>query len=70
MSLSLEERVAALEREVALLRRAAEARVTGREWLDDLYGRFAGDAIFKRAMKLGAAYRQSLRSPRRGRTAR
>ena len=35
--------------------------VAGREWLDDLYVAFAGDAIFERAMKLGRQYRKSLR---------
>ena len=40
-------------------------KTVGREWLDDLYGRFAGDPIFAHAMKLGAKYRQSLRPARR-----
>lgn len=34
---------------------------SGREWLDDLHGAFAGDPIFEQAMKLGREYRRSLR---------
>ena len=67
VSLSLEKRVAALERQVALIRRPADPMTTGREWLDDLYGKFAGDPLFSRAMKLGAQYRQSLRPHQRQR---
>lgn len=71
MSLSLEKRVAELEKQVAGMRRQADSKPTGREWVDDLYGKFAGDPLFARAMKLGAKYRQSLRpSPRNGKTKR
>jgi hypothetical protein len=65
MSASLEKRVAALEKQMAALRRTDRAQPDGREWLDDLYGRFAGDPLFDRAMKLGAKYRRSLRPARR-----
>jgi hypothetical protein len=65
MSATLKERVAALEQQVALLRRADRSQRNGRAWVDDLYGRFAGDPIFARAMKLGARYRRSLRPARR-----
>lgn len=64
MPATLEERVKELERQVARLReqQAAQAAATGgRQWLDDLYGAFAGDAVFERAMKLGRDYRKSLR---------
>lgn len=63
MAVSLESRIAELERQVAHLTKQQKARgaAGGREWLDDLYGAFAGDAVFKRAMKLGRTYRQSLR---------
>jgi hypothetical protein len=64
MSVSLEKRVAAFEEQMALLRRGGQAKLGGREWLDDLYGRFAGDPIFAQAMKLGAKYRRSLRPTR------
>lgn len=34
----------------------------GREWLDDVYGKFAGDSIFEEAMEIGRKYRKSLRA--------
>jgi len=61
MSISLEKRMAALEQRVASLQKRQELNATGRAWLDDLYGKFAGDPVFERAMKLGRKYRQSLR---------
>lgn len=63
MAATLEERVKELERQVAELRQqqTAQAAGGGRQWLDDLYGAFAGDAIFTQAMKLGRDYRKSLR---------
>jgi len=66
MSVNLEKRVAALERQVARLHQRQEANgPAGRAWLNDLYGRFAGDPIFEQTMKLGRNYRQSLRPPAR-----
>jgi len=65
MSVSLEKRVAALEEQIAEMRRRGPASSNSREWLDDLYGKFAGDEVFDRAMKLGAKYRNSLRPGRR-----
>ena len=61
MSLNLEKRVAALEHQLALLRRQEPRRRPSRDWLGDLYGKFADDAIFDKAMKLGRKYRKSLR---------
>lgn len=63
MSASLESRVAKLERQLAKLqqREAARNDAPGRAWIEDLYGAFAGDAVFARAMKLGREYRRSLR---------
>lgn len=61
MCLKLEQRVAALEQQVARLQREKKNQPDSRAWLDDLYGKFAGDAIFERAMKLGRKYRKSLR---------
>lgn len=63
MAASLESRVAELERQLARLQKRQRARTksSGREWLEDLYGAFAGDPVFERAMKLGQAYRKSLR---------
>jgi hypothetical protein len=62
MSMDLEKRVAALERRVAGLQRQQISSTAGHAWLDDLYGKFAGDPIFDRAMRLGRKYRKSLRS--------
>jgi hypothetical protein len=51
-----------LEREVAQLRALHEPCLSsGREWVDELSGKFAGDPVFARAAKLGRKYRQSLR---------
>ena len=66
MAVKLEQRVTALERQVAqLLQGQSNAVAAGRDWVDDLYGKFADDPIFERAMKLGRSYRKSLR-PRAG----
>jgi hypothetical protein len=61
MSVNLEQRVAALEKRVAGLQQQQELNAGGRAWLDDLYGKFAGDPVFAHAMKLGRKYRRSLR---------
>jgi hypothetical protein len=62
MSVNLEDRVAVLEGQVASLQKRQKSRAPARqEWLDDLYGKFAGDPIFEQAMKLGRKYRKSLR---------
>ena len=59
MPTKLEQRVTALEQQIALLQRQA-AGAAGRAWLDDLYGKFANDPVFEHAMKLGRKYRKSL----------
>ncbi len=61
MSATLEQRIAALEEELARLQRRELAGPQSRAWLGDLYGKFAGDAVFQQAMKLGQKYRKSLR---------
>ena len=62
MPADLENRVIVLEKQVARLqRRQGATPQAGRTWLDDLYGKFAGDPIFQQAMKLGRKYRKSLR---------
>lgn len=66
MATALEKRVAALELQIARLQeRQQSTSPSGGEWLDDLYGKFAGDPIFAQAMKLGRQYRRSLRPQRR-----
>ncbi len=62
MATSLEQRVKALEAQVAKLAARDTAHTSqGREWLDDLYGKFKGDTTFAEAMRLGREYRKSQR---------
>jgi len=62
MPASLEQRVAALEKQVAQLQQRTESSApSDRAWLDDVYGAFAGDPLFEQAMKLGRDYRKSHR---------
>lgn len=61
MSVTLKQRVEALEQLVAVLQQQQVSDPTGRAWVEDLYGKFAGDPDFARAMMLGRKYRQSLR---------
>ena len=60
--LSLEERVAALEAEVARLKQerlsAAEAK---KPWWAEIWGTFKDDPEYEEAMRLGREYRESLR---------
>jgi hypothetical protein len=65
MPRTLEKRVADLEKQIEQLRRQQNGPSDPRAWVDDLYGKFAGDPIFEQAMKLGRDYRISLR-PRAG----
>ena len=61
---SLEQRVEILEREL----QALKTRLTDdkRPWWEKVWGSFAGDPAFKEAMRLGRAYRESLRpAPRK-----
>jgi hypothetical protein len=70
MPSSLKKRVSALEHQIAeLKKRQTSDPATDRAWLDDLYGKFAGDPIFEQAMALGRKYRRSLR-PKSGKTKR
>ena len=63
---SLEERVAALEAEVARLKQerlnAAEVQ---KPWWEEIWGTFKDDPEYQEAMRLGREYREPLR-PNRG----
>jgi hypothetical protein len=60
-SARLERRVAALEAEVAQLKRKLEEQDTITPWWEQIAGTFQNDPIYERAMRLGQQYRQSLR---------
>lgn len=67
-SAQIEERLVALETEVALLRsRLGEGATPAAEstgdlpWWEKIAGRFENDPDYDRAMELGRAYRESLR---------
>ena len=68
--ISLEERVAILEAEVAHLKKRLTEEPTHKvvPWWERIYGTFKDDALYEEAMALGRAYRQSLR-PRDDETA-
>jgi len=59
---SLEDRVTALEKDMARLKERLEpTRETSSDWIDKIYGTFANDPIYEEAMRLGREYRESLR---------
>ena len=59
---SIEERVAALEIEVARLKQQIEAVTKPADpWWQETYGTFADDPLHEVAMKAGREYRESLR---------
>ncbi len=60
-SARLEKRVAALEAEVAELKRKLEERDLIAPWWEQITGTFQNDPLYERAMRLGHHYRQSLR---------
>jgi hypothetical protein len=61
-SVTLEDRVRALEAEVARLKIRLEASTkNSRDWLDKIWRSFANDPIYDEAMRLGRKYRESLR---------
>jgi hypothetical protein len=54
---ALEQRVSALEKEVADLRRHAKPRETVRDWLDRISGSFKDDPEFEEIVRLGREIR-------------
>jgi hypothetical protein len=58
----IELRVAALEAEVAQLKQKLEAVIKpAKPWWQEIYGTFADDPLYEKAMRLGHEYRESLR---------
>ena len=57
--IQIEKRVKALEQTVQRL--AGSKRPANRKWYRSQAGRFAGDPIFEKIVKLGRAYRKSQR---------
>jgi len=58
----LEKRLAALEAEVAKLKkRNGSASADDRPWWEKIYGSFEGNPHYKEAMELGRKYRESTR---------
>lgn len=68
-STELEKRIAVLEEDLADLKRKVEGVETAKSWWERIAGTFEKDPVYEQAMKLGRAYRQSLRpgklSPKR-----
>ncbi|HKI33702.1 MAG TPA: hypothetical protein VKA46_17745 [Gemmataceae bacterium] len=67
-TVKIEDRVAALEAEIAQLK----VKIDGADpWKEVVWGAFADDPAFEEAMRLGREYRESLRrKPRKARPAR
>lgn len=70
----LEARVVSLENEVnhlkGLLKSSQSATTEKKDWLDDIWGSFADNPDYDKAMELGRKYRESLRpKPARKRSA-
>ena len=61
---SLEERVSALEEEVAYLKEVADNKLNARPWWEQIAGTFKDDSDYEEAMRLGREYRESLRPGR------
>ena len=62
-SVELEQRVAALEAEVASLKARFETPTAAKElpWWERIAGSFEGDPLYEEAMRLGREWRESFR---------
>lgn len=59
---NFERRIAILESEVAKLRQELRSSVGGKkDWIDSIYGSFANDPDYDKAMELGRKYREAQR---------
>lgn len=66
-----EDRLTALESEVALLKSKLEQKeAPPKPWWEEIRGTFANDPIYEEAMRLGREYRESLRPKPRKRSKR
>ncbi|NLY03001.1 MAG: hypothetical protein GXY83_43670 [Rhodopirellula sp.] len=64
-----EKRVAALEKELAQLKRKIEATEPAEPWCERIANTFENDPVYEKATKLGRQYRESLtpgKSSRKG----
>lgn len=60
--ITVEQRLAALEAEVALLKeQLTRTEKPAEDWLDTVYGAFADDPSFEEATRLGREWRESFR---------
>jgi len=68
-AVTVEDRLSALEAEVARLKAKIEGgNKPRRDWLDMIWGSFANDPIYEEAMRIGRDYRESQRpKPRKPR---
>ena len=64
-SVGIEDRLRALEQAVERLQSQVRAADPMRRWWTEDAGRFKGDPIFDKMVRLGKKYRESLRPPRR-----
>ena len=58
---NLQERVAALEAELAELKKRLSQNEKGKPWWEKISGTFLNDPMYEDAMKLGRKYRESTR---------
>ncbi len=56
---NLEERVAILERELALIRSRVDQTGSGKPWWERIAGTFQNDPVYEEARQLGLQYRRS-----------